>query len=190
MSLTGILLRIILGGVTDDGTLRFRVESMFQQVILMAHPVGSIYESTDATSPEVLFGGTWEVMEAGRVLVSSGTASTGTVYTAGAKGGEEATGLSIEHLPPHSFSGTTSTSGNHNHAMSLAQRHGGDGENTHGVAYFSNGDTSKSSGGNATGYTNTTGNHSHTFTTNTLGEGKAHNNMMPYEAIYRWKRIA
>lgn len=156
----------------------------------MAHPVGSIYESTDATSPEVLFGGTWESMEAGRVLVSSGTASTGTVYTVGAKDGEEATGLTIPNLPPHSFSGTTSASGNHNHSMSLAQRHGGDGENTHGVAYFSNGDTSKSSGGNATGYTNTTGNHTHTFTTNTLGSGVKHNNMMPYEVIYRWKRIA
>lgn len=167
---------------------------MFQQVlkdaILAAHPVGSIYESTESTSPEVLFGGTWETMEAGRVLVSAGTASTGTVYNAGSTGGEEATGLSIANLPPHRFSGTTSTSGNHNHSMSLAQRHGGDGENTHGVAYFSNGDTSKYSGGNATGYTNTTGNHNHTFTTNTLGSGVKHNNMMPYEVIYRWKRTA
>nr|WP_288697394.1 hypothetical protein [uncultured Allisonella sp.] len=104
-------------------------------------------------------------------------------HSVGTTGGEEETGLEIEHLPPHSFSGTTSTNGNHNHSMSLAQRHGGDGENTHGVAYFSNGDTSKYSGGNATGYTNTTGNHNHTFTTNTLGSGVKHNNMPPYYTL-------
>lgn len=156
----------------------------------MAHPIGSIYESTDPTSPAVLFGGTWEEMEAGRVLVSSGTATTGTVYSSGAKGGEEATGISIDNLPPHSFSGTTSWDGDHNHSMSLPQRHGGDGENTHGVAYFSNGDTSKSSGGNGVGWTSKAGGHHHTFTTNTLGSGVKHNNMMPYEVIHRWKRTA
>ena len=183
-----------MGGVTDDGTLKFKTESMFQQVlkdaILAAHPVGSIYESTDSTSPEVLFGGTWETMEAGRVLVSAGTASTGTVYSSGAKGGEESTGISIDNLPPHSFSGTTSWAGDHNHNMSLPQRHGGDGTNTGGAAYFSNGDTGKSSGGNGVGWTSNAGGHNHTFTTNTLGSGVKHNNMQPYEVIHRWKRTA
>lgn len=28
------------------------------------------------------------------------------------------------------------------------------------------------------------------YTTNTLGGGKAHNNMPPYQAFYIWKRIA
>ena len=159
---------------------------MFQQVlkdaILAAHPVGSIYESTDSTSPEVLFGGTWETMEAGRVLVSAGTASTastGTVYNAGSTGGEEATGLSIANLPPHSFSGTTSTNGNHSHTMS-------------GASYGTS--TNNIGRGVGTVYahpeTSTNGAHSHTFTTNTLGSGVKHNNMMPYEVIYRWKRTA
>lgn len=180
MNRTGIQLRIILGGVTDDGTLRFRVESMFQQVILMAHPVGSIYESTDSTSPEVLFGGTWEAMEAGRVLVSSGTASTGTVYTVGSKGGEEATGLSIANLPPHSFSGTTDKSGLHSHRVTAHK-----GTDRKGVA-IGTGYT----GGSMNFSTSEDGLHGHTFTTNTLGSGVKHNNMMPYEVIYRWKRIA
>lgn len=67
--------------------------------------------------------------------------------------------------------------------MSLPQRHGGDGTNTGGAAYFSNGDTSKSSGGNGVGWTSRAGGHNHTFTTNTLGAGIAHNNMPPYYTL-------
>lgn len=66
------------------------LKDIYKQAKLDAHPVGSIYESTDSTSPADLFGGTWEAMDPGRVLVSAGTASTGTVYKAGDKGGEEA----------------------------------------------------------------------------------------------------
>lgn len=159
---------------------------MFQQVlkdaILAAHPIGSIYESTESTSPEVLFGGTWETMEAGRVLISAGTASTGTVYNSGDKGGEEATGLSIANLPPHSFSGTTSDDGLHEHNISAGQ------------AWSSGAQPARLSYRDNNGLmdfkTDAAGLHHHTFKTNTLGEGQAHNNMMPYEVIYRWKRIA
>ena len=161
-----------MGGVNDDGTLKFKTESMFKQVILMAHPIGSIYESTDSTSPEVLFGGTWETMEAGRVLVSAGTASTGTVYNAEDKGGEEATGLSIANLPPHSFSGTTSTDGNHTHPITVSGSNGWGGHCHNG-----------SSSDDQTYYTNASGAHHHTFTTNTLGSGVAHNNMPPYYTL-------
>ena len=159
---------------------------MFQQAlkdaILAAHPVGSIYESTESTSPEVLFGGTWETMEAGRVLVSSGTANTGTVYNAGDKGGEEATGLFIANLPPHSFSGTTSKAGAHSHNITAGQSWSS-GSSPHRIVYRDN-----------VGVTNfsvdAAGDHNHTFTTNTLGSGVKHNNMQPYEVIYRWKRTA
>ena len=175
-----------IGGVTDDGTLKFKTESMFQQVlkqaILEAHPVGSIYESTSDQSPADLFGGTWEAMDPGRVLVSAGTASTGTVYTAGDKGGEEATGLSIANLPPHSFSGTTSDDGLHKHNIS-AGRAWESGPQPAKMSY-------RDSQGLGTFQTDSAGLHHHTFTTNTLGEGEAHNNMQPYEVVYRWKRIA
>lgn len=181
MNQTGKTLKIIWG-VNDDGTLKFKTESMFKQVILMAHPIGSIYESTDPTSPAVLFGGTWEAMEAGRVLVSAGTASTGTVYTSGAKGGEEATGLSIENLPPHNFSGTTSTNGNHNHVIyGTSSRNDAEGVDSDGKLKH---------GSNVVAPTTYAGAHNHTFTTNTLGSGVKHNNMMPYEVIHRWKRTA
>jgi len=38
-------------------------------IMLLAHPVGSIYESVDSTSPATLFGGTWAALGAGQVLV-------------------------------------------------------------------------------------------------------------------------
>lgn len=175
------------GGVNDDGTLKFKTESMFRQAILAAHPVGSIYESTDPTSPAVLFGGTWEAMEAGRVLVSAGTASTGIVYNAGDKGGEEATGLSIDNLPPHSFSGTTSTNGNHNHSGRF-QWIGSSGSNK--IPVYTSGDYDYTDSGTTSNHINYAGDHNHTFTTNTLGSGVKHNNMQPYEVIHRWKRTA
>lgn len=179
---------------SSNRTITLTVEIMgqiYQQALkdakLQAHPVGSIYESTDSTSPAELFGGTWEAMDPGRVLVSSGTASTGTVYSSGAKGGEEATGLSIDNLPPHSFSGTTSYNGEHNHSFSGAQDSDGD---TNTTRFESTDDFNRTRAWLKTNYTNVAGNHNHTFTTNTLGSGVKHNNMQPYEVIHRWKRTA
>lgn len=179
---------------TANRTITLTVEIMgqiYQQALkdakLQAHPVGSIYESTDSTSPADLFGGTWEAMDPGRVLVSAGTANTGTVYSTGDKGGEEATGLSIDNLPPHSFSGTTNYNGEHNHSFSGAQNSDGD---TNTTRFENTDDFNRTRAWLKTNYTNVAGNHNHTFTTNTLGAGVKHNNMQPYEVIYRWKRTA
>lgn len=46
------------------------------------YPVGSIYLSLDDTSPEILFGGTWEQIAEGRTLFGAGTLD-GITYTAG-----------------------------------------------------------------------------------------------------------
>lgn len=179
---------------TANRTITLTVEIMgqiYQQALkdakLQAHPVGSIYESTDSTSPADLFGGTWEAMDPGRVLVSAGTASTGTVYKAGDKGGEEATGLSVANLPPHNFSGTTSTNGNHNHSCRF-QWVGSSGSNK--IPVYTSGNYDYTGSGTTSDNINYSGNHAHTFTTNTLGSGVKHNNMMPYQVIYRWVRTA
>lgn len=34
------------------------------------------------------------------------------------------------------------------------------------------------------------GNHEHKITIASSGEGKPHNNMQPYDVIYRWRRTA
>ena len=49
------------------------VASAVAQAKLAAHPVGSIYCTVDSTSPETLFGGTWEEISAGRVLQGADT---------------------------------------------------------------------------------------------------------------------
>ena len=51
---------------------------------LASYPVGSIYQSTDATSPAALFGGTWEQIASERVLMgASSTHTAGTTAKAG-----------------------------------------------------------------------------------------------------------
>lgn len=152
------------GGDYDD----VKLQQLLKQAILMAHPVGSIYESTYPTSPETLFGGTWEAMEAGRVLVSSGTATTGTVYNAGGKGGEEAHAQTPDELVPHS------------HAINFYnddfnQNDGGANKKLPGVTHDANDEKYKAP---------------YTDLVESTGGGKPFNIMQPYEVIYRWKRTA
>lgn len=65
------------------------------QLLLMAHPIGSIYSSTAATSPADLFGGTWERIK-GRFIwgIEDGE-------TAGITGGEAEHTLTVDEMPSH-----------------------------------------------------------------------------------------
>ena len=70
---------------------------------LAAYPVGSIYQSTQATSPAALFGGSWEEIASERVLMgASRTHAAGTTVNAG--------------LPNIKFSFTAATCGSGGHA--------------------------------------------------------------------------
>lgn len=60
------------------------------------YPVGSIYMSTDGTSPASLFGGTWLALEA-KFLIGAGSG-----YTAGSTGGEASHTLTVSEMPSHS----------------------------------------------------------------------------------------
>jgi len=59
------------------------------------YPVGAVYISVDATSPAVLFGGTWERIQ-DRFLLASGN-----TYSPGATGGEASHALSVNEMPSH-----------------------------------------------------------------------------------------
>ena len=72
------------------------VEQLKSQIMLLAHPVGSIYESTDSTSPATLFGGTWTQIK-DRFLLAAGD-----IYTVGATGGEATHALTASEMPAHS----------------------------------------------------------------------------------------
>lgn len=78
------------------------------QFVDMIYPVGSIYMSASATSPETLFGGTWESI-GGRFLLGADA-----TYAAGSTGGEATHKLTVSEMPSHVHSATTRTlAGNH-----------------------------------------------------------------------------
>ena len=74
-----------LGGVKVGGGLTVDADGMLSaDSALAAYPVGSIYQSTDPTSPAALFGGSWEEIASERVLMgASSTHAAGTTVKAG-----------------------------------------------------------------------------------------------------------
>lgn len=75
----------------------------------LLHPVGSIYQSTDSTSPAELFGGTWEQVKDVFLLAA------GDSHAAGSTGGEETHTLTKAELPDHNhtfkYTGQSVTTG-------------------------------------------------------------------------------
>ena len=55
----------------SDYYTREQVNSLLEAQKLADHPVGSIYQSTDTTSPAELFGGSWERIAQNRVLMGA-----------------------------------------------------------------------------------------------------------------------
>lgn len=68
----------------SDYYTREQINGLFEAQKLADHPVGSIYQSTDAASPAALFGGTWEQIASERVLMgASSSHAAGTTAEAG-----------------------------------------------------------------------------------------------------------
>ena len=66
-------------GLTVDSDGRLSADSA-----LASYPVGSIYQSTDPTSPAAMFGGSWEEIASDRVLMGASSAhAAGTTVEAG-----------------------------------------------------------------------------------------------------------
>lgn len=131
---------------------------ILQAILLAAHPVGSIYQSTVDTSPQTLFGGTWERLK-DRFLLAAGD-----TYAAGATGGEAAHTLTVEELAAH------------NHSMMDSK----DPSAVIKIGY--------ESGTSNWCLTKKAANYDYTLGTSNTGGGAPHNNMPPYIAVYAWKR--
>ena len=69
-------------GLINNGSVSELTERQIKNILSLAHPVGSIYMSNDATSPAELFGGTWEQIKDRFILAAGDT------YAAGSTGGE------------------------------------------------------------------------------------------------------
>lgn len=148
-----------------------------EEIKLSLYPVGSIYMSINATSPETLFGGTWEQLKDKFLL------GAGDTYTAGNTGGEASHTLTIDELPSHDhnlrmylFSGTKNNGTKYGLAVNAGDgQPGGNGLGDWWTSYeWENSSDTRIKG-------------THIEKT---GDGIAHNNMPPYLTVYMWKRTA
>jgi microcystin-dependent protein len=176
---------------TNAATAAGLTDAVISALMLKMYPVGSIYASTASTNPGTLFGGTWEALPAGRVLLAQGTSTWGTTYAAGSTGGEATHTLTIGELPSHSHGAINQDSSAYTDYCFAVYRHLAlDTTRSQQVATSTSSNiyticaqyTASDSGGNADiGYNATTAN---------TGSGTAHNNIQPYIAVFLWKRVS
>ena len=134
--------------------------------------VGYVWKSADPTSPAELYQGTtWAKIKDRTILAAGDT------YTTGATGGSATHTLTVDEIPSHSHTGSTSSAGAHTHTVysGRTELYGG-GE--YGSYYPYSGDSTTSSAGT----------HTHTVTVGSTGSSNAFSIMMPYVVRYMWER--
>lgn len=136
------------------------VKAAIAEAKLAAWPIGSIYMTVSNTSPESLFGGTWERISERFLLGASSS------YPAGSTGGESAHTLTQSELPNYSLSVTNGSN----------------------VIRSKTGNTADAYVQTQSGGWGIPNWESKTVTVASGGSGEAHNNMPPYLAVYMWKR--
>ena len=161
-------------------TLTDVATKMFKTVKLLAHPVGSIYMSTESTSPTDLFGGTLEQ------ITDTFLWCAGTSHAAGTTGGEETHKLTVAEMPVHGHNiflyNNAGTKGNvqgwSNNGATRTTYTGG-ALNPNVTPWVNSNITCAGSGaGDRFGLTDS------------AGSSNSHNNMPPYLSVYAWKRTA
>ena len=190
-----------IAGVVDNKAMtplktKEAIEALvpMQRLIDLIYPVGSIYMSVNSTSPADLFGGTWDTMPAGRVLLAQGKSQWGTTYTAGSTGGEATHLLTPEEMPRHKHDAVANN------------------ENISGTAYLQMGNGVSIATGSTTGVFSAIGSgtvegygsgsksgtnglkfnstHTPTISISYTGADTAHNNLQPFIAVFMWRRTA
>lgn len=144
-------------------------------ILDMIYPVGSIYMSVNSTSPETLFGGTWERIQ-GRFLLAADDG-----HAAGSTGGEEKHELTIDELPGH-------THGSKKLKGSFRIRQWYSGKSTGIASQDTNTADKTPPSGNKEGSNTISIDATHEH--ESVGGNQEHNNMPPYLAVYVWKRTA
>lgn len=196
----------ISGNKTFSGTTSFTGTIDGIALVNKMFPVGSIYITAWDTNPGTFLGGTWTQIAQGRTLIGVGTLGSDT-YAAAQTGGSSRVTLSISEIPSHNHGGATGgQSTDHTHSGTTASA----GTHTHSTPLSDGGSFPYAGGGGAAGVniplgangtTSSAGSHTHTFTTGGVsvdhthgitaqGGGNAHENRMPYLAVYFWQRTA
>lgn len=174
------------------------VDTALDSLVDTIYPIGSIYMSVNSTSPQTLFGGTWEQIE-DKFLLASGTS-----YSNGATGGSATVSLTKAQMPRH-----THTQDGHSHGMAHTHNHhhmmfeGNAWSNGSGKVSAYTKQTNRSAFQGYTTYDNTASSKSDTDSTTAINQytggtnttqaeqnGSAHENMPPYLAVNVWKRTA
>jgi len=128
------------------------------------YPVGSIFMNTVNTNPQTFFGGTWQALAPGRVLLGAGTTTddrgeTPVPFTGGDTGGEFNHVLTISELASH----------------------------THGVGIKNVG---TGSGNTYVSAGNLAATPDNLITSEPTGSSAPHNNLQPYLTVYMWERTS
>lgn len=186
------------------GQLNKKLSSALDQLNRLAgqlYPVGSIYMNVNNVEPSAIFGGSWERMPSGRMLVNSGDG-----FNLGQVGGEKEHRLTEDELASHShdvnnINDNTTSTAKLVGKFSSSIRPNGDITD---VPYRNGfGIVSKESeyrihakdGGDSSPGRNYVidASHSHTVNLNISmlpsGKNQPHNNMPPYIVVNMWKRI-
>ena len=183
-----------VGETVTDGSVVWTVQNI-RTTALDSYPVGSIYMSVNSTSPADLFGGTWEAMPAGRVLLAQGPSEWGVEYKAGSTDGEHEHQLSVVELPKFTPTGSMTN-------VPLTGTFTINNSNTGGFEISTSGIISKIgiqsrpiAGGGSNWYELANGfaidaTHAHKLTFESIGSDSAHNIMQPYLSVFMWKRTA
>lgn len=157
------------------------LEGTVEELFDLIYPVGSIYMSVNSTSPQTLFGGTWEQIKDTFLLAS------GTSYSNGATGGSaDAVVVSHNHTQNTHFHRPSNT------AFSFLASQGDIMLNETKRSFPS----ASSSGSYFVYSTNTKGIHEYNTTSsstpyiNSTGVSGTGKNMPPYLAVNVWKRTA
>lgn len=146
------------------------------------YPVGSIYMSTNYTSPANLFGGTWERIR-GKFLLGADSDpyldeynNLPPTYNGQSEGGEKEHLLTSAEMPSHSHIQNVMDNRN-GWAVDMLQYTGNNSASATGVRL-----SATEQAGTFNGYG--------AVPTDLTGGSVAHNNMPPYLAVYVWKRTA
>ena len=158
-------------------------------------PIGYIYTSLSPTDPGTIFGGTWQRIGEGQVILSAGTN-----YAAGSTGGEASHTLTEDNIPAHDHGEKTLTGYTHfrRYGVTAAGTDIGGVNATSGILSKTSPAWSGNHGNiNATStqFSNPTVdritvNATHTHDSFGKASPDAISNIQPYLAAYMWTRIA
>lgn len=180
----------------SGGAIEVLSPEIKKSIALLAYPVGSYYYTSNTSfNPQTEWGGRWEKLQDGRVLISNSSS-----HAVGSVGGSETVTLTEAQMPKHIHSHSHKHSHNRG-TMNITGFFGADDRmfNSYGGAFYkgksSDTGSQRSEWGNVFNFDASrtwTGITSYDATVggSYVGGGQAHSNMQPYRTAVCWHRTA